>query len=190
MSTISETIAVSFTMPALTLVRNVNGEPVYVDWAKVPQDIIGRILIAATNVQLNNSYNSGGKDRTDAERLAQMSKKIDAWYRGEVNVSARGDSDLTAMRDQFIDEAVATKGKSRSQVEREMASLVEKVTGKASNSFDAFLSAVATMKAKEAKRTDVETVKQEVMAPLWERTQKAIAERAKAAEDISLADLF
>lgn len=92
---------VTIEMPALTAVRDAKTKAtrVEIDWSKMNARVMGAILEAGAKVILNNTANGGGKDTSEAERLAKMAKKLDAWYRGEFNVTERGESEVTLLRD-------------------------------------------------------------------------------------------
>ena len=182
---------VTIELPAtLTVKRFDDGADCKVEWAKIPATLLPDILKAGALVMLTNTYNTGGKAATAAEKRASLEKKLEAWYRGELHVSTRGNSQLTLMREQYVDERKAATGASTAAIERLMSDLCQKVFGKASASFDVFLNAVATTKAKAA-GLPVHEIRESIEAPLWERTQEAIAERAKnaAALEVDVADL-
>src|SRR3982750_762423 len=90
-------VKVTIELPSSIFIRNIDGEAFNVDCtalAKHPA-VIAAAFQTGTKVLFTNVYNGGGKDATPAERKAAVEKKRDAWYRGEVNVTERGESQYT-----------------------------------------------------------------------------------------------
>jgi hypothetical protein len=108
--------AITITLPSKTMLRTIgegaNKKPIYLDWSKVPEAVIPAMLEGGMKTVLNNAYNSGGKDRSEAERVAQMEKRINAFYRGEYVAVERGENAYTGMWNAYVDEvrAKATEG--------------------------------------------------------------------------------
>lgn len=177
-------------MPNATHLRNVAGKAIKLDWNKVPESILPAILEVGAKTVLTNAFNGGGKDASEAEKLAAMEKKMEAWYRGEFNVTSRGESGLTPLKEQYIDERRAATGSTRSEVEKSIKALVAQVFGKdESATFGKFLDAVATLKAKEG--GEVADHREAIESALADRAAKAQAKRdAMAAKlDVSAIDL-
>ena len=70
-----------------------------IDWSKIKPNVIKAILETGARTILNNTYNGGGAKATDAEKQAKFDKKLAAWERGEFNVTERGESESTLLRD-------------------------------------------------------------------------------------------
>jgi hypothetical protein len=182
-------MSTSINLPAATFLRNVGGVAVKLDWTKVPEAILPAILEVGAKTVLTNAFNGGGKTATDTEKLAAMEKKIAAWYRGEFNVVTRGDSMMTAMREQYVDERRAATNATRADVEKAIKATVKAVFGAdESATFGKFLDAVATLKAKETKG-DYGTIREEIEAGLETRTILAQAERAKLAAGLDTSSI-
>jgi BMFP domain-containing protein YqiC len=179
----------SINLPAATFLRNVAGKAIKLDWSLVPAAILPMILEVGAKTVLTNAFNGGGKDASDADKLAAMEKKMAAWYRGEFNVVTRGDSLITAMREQYIDERRAATQSSRKDVEASIKQTVASVFGKdEAATFGKFLDAVATLKAK-ATRGDFATIRAEIEEGLEERTLAAAAKRDAEAKSIDMSQV-
>ena len=108
---------VTIELPARTLLKTVNGEAHYIDWSKVPETVLPAIIEGATKIVMNNAFNSGGKDKPEVERLAQMLKRRDAWYRGEYAIAERGESAYTGLWNAYVDDMRDKTGCSAADVE-------------------------------------------------------------------------
>lgn len=180
----------SIQLPAKTFLRNVNGEAINIDWAKVPAAILPSILEVGAKTVLTNAFNGGGKDAADSDKLAAMMKKLDAWYRGEFNVVTRGESGMTQLREQYIDERREATGQTRSAVESQIKALVKQVFGAdEAASFGKFLDAVATIKHKQDDSKTVIAHREVIEEGLADRAAKAAAKRAKEASKLDLSDI-
>lgn len=178
-------------LPASILIRNVAGKGIALDVSRIPDAILGDIFAVGAKTVLTNAFNGGGKDATDAAKLDAMTKKMEAWYRGEFNVTTRGDSAMTAMREQYVDERRAATSATRAQVEAQVKATVKSVFGdKESATFSRFLDAVATVKAKESGEP-FDATREAIEASLWARTEKAAQKRAEVSAklDVSSIDL-
>lgn len=173
-------------LPAKIFLRNVGGKAINLDCAKLPDGVLAGIFEVGAKTMLTNVFNGQGKAATDAARLDALEKKMAAWYRGELNVVSRGESQYTAMREQYIDERRAATKATRSEVEKAIKETVKAVFGAdESATFSKFLDAVATLKAKQA-GTEMADEREAIETALVERTEKAAAERAKVADKIDL----
>jgi septal ring factor EnvC (AmiA/AmiB activator) len=174
-------------------VRNVGGEKVNLDTTTLSAAVAASIFEVGAKTVLTNAWNGGGKDATDAERKAALERKMAAWYRGEFAVATRGDSQMTAMREQYVDERKAAAGMTTAQVERSIKDTVKQVFGAdTAATFDNFLNAVATLLSKRDGETRaVADIREEVESGLAKRTEEAAAKRAKVASklDLSAVDL-
>lgn len=101
---------VTIELPDTVMIRNIDGAAFNIETAKLTAAVIAGAFVTGTKVIFTNCYNGGGRDATDAERKAAVEKKRDAWYRGDLNIVERGESQYTAMKDAFIDEFRAANG--------------------------------------------------------------------------------
>lgn len=148
-------------------------EEVHVDLSAVPAGTLADILLAGARVILTNAYNSGGKDVAEADRRANVARRIAAWNRGEYALTNTGprESIYGDMREAFIAKQVAL-GKTVKQAEESIRATVTAAFGKDDKAtFAKFLEAVATMKAKADG------------APSYEDCLKAVTEQAEAAAE-------
>lgn len=183
------TFEATLTLPTNLHIRNVAGNAITLDLSKVPVNVLEQIVTRGSTTILGNVWNGGGSAATETERLANLQKKMDAWYRGEYASVERSESGFTAMREQYIDERRAAAGLTRAQVEKAIKDTVAQVFGKdEAATFSKFLDAVATVKAK-ANGTDAPTERAAIESALAERTAKAAAERAAASKDLDLTDI-
>lgn len=177
------------TLPDSTFILNHKGEAVNVDWTKMPASVLGGILEGGAKIILKNSYNSGGKDKPNAEKLASMQKRLDSWYKGDYAITERASSQATLMRECYVAEVQArTPGASVKAIEDKIKATVKGVLGESQNAtFDNFLEAIA--KGKYPKDTKAAN---EAKAKLVAHYEKAAAEleaqRASASVDIDLGD--
>ena len=178
-------------LPASILVRRNGNEDVKLDTSKLTAEVVARIFEGGAKIILTNTYNSGGKERSEVERIAQLQKKIDAWYRGEYVTVERGESQYTAMREQYAQERLEAAGMSRAEVDKAIRATVTRVFGeKESATFPKFLMAVATEKAKANGTPDeAAAIAEAIETALAKRTQEAAAKRAKLAEGLKEVDL-
>lgn len=129
-----------------------SGDRLVIETKRLPANVLEAIVTAGIKVILTNAYNGGGKDAKQADKLAAATKKLDAWYRGEFNVVARGDSMLTAMREAYIDDIrqKSDGALSVSDIEKSIKETVHSVFGeKESATFGKFLDALATLLSRE-----------------------------------------
>lgn len=173
-----------------------NARDIMLDWAKLPESIVPMILEVGARTMLTNVFNGGGKEMSETERAAQLEKKLDGWYRGEFRQVERGESQYTAMRDQYAQERLEAAGMSRAEVDKAIRATVTRVFGeKESATFPKFLAAVATEKRKamvdggqpEADVPSVIAIAETIETGLAKRTAEAAAKRAKLAAGLSTA---
>lgn len=180
---------VTIKLPASTVIRTVAGEPFKIEWAKVPASVMSQLLEGGATIVLNNAFNGGGKEADEATKLEQMRKRRDAWYAGEYVVSSRGDSWMTRLREQYVDDMKEQTGATAKQVEESMKALVADTFGeKEKASFARFLDALATAIAKEEKM-DVDEARQQVTEQLEKRVAEVDAERAAKAKKLDVKGL-
>lgn len=182
-------VKVTINLPEATVIRTVAGAPFKLDWSKMPANVIEKLCEGGAAIILNNAFNGGGKEADEATKLEQMRKRRDAWYAGEYVVSARGDSWMTRLREQYVDDMKEQTGATSKQVEESMKALVADTFGeKEKASFQRFLDALATAIAKEEK-IDVDAARQQVTEQLEKRVQEVDAERAKKAAKLDVKGL-
>ena len=180
---------IEINLPEATVIRTVAGEPFKVEWSKVPANVVASLVEGGAAIILNNAFNGGGKDADEAAKLEQMRKRRDAWYAGEYVVSARGDSWMTRLREQYVDDMREQTGATAKQVEESIKALVADTFGeKEKASFARFLDALATAIAKEEKM-DVDAARQQVVEQLEKRVAEVDAERAKKASKLDVKGL-
>lgn len=178
----------NITLANSIFVRNdAKGNKINLDVTKLPDSIIGAIFEGGVKIVLTNVYNNGGKDKPVTEREASLLKKIDAWYRGEYVSIERGESQYTAMREQYYDERKEAAGQTRSEVDKAIKATVQDVFGKdEAATFAKFLLAVATQKLAAMGKDAPEgataiSIAEEIEAALAKRTAEAAAKRAEVA---------
>jgi hypothetical protein len=174
-------------LPDRTLIRNVNGEGFYIDWAKVPAAVIAQAVEGGAKIIFTNAYNGGGKDTPDADRLRNMERRRAAWERGEYALTNSGprESIIGEMREAFIAKQVSL-GKTVKQAEESIRATVTAAFGKDEKAtFPRFLDAVATMKSK-ANGTDFEAVREELEKAALEAVEAVRKERAEAGASIEV----
>jgi hypothetical protein len=184
-------IKMTVELPSAVFLRNIDGEAVSLNVEKLEAfpHLVARVFEAGAKVILTNAYNGGGTAASDSEKLAQMQKRMDAWYRGEFAVTERGSSQLTLMRECYVEAVKAATGTSEQAVDKQIKATVEAVFGKdTAAKFDKFLEALATQKAKATKGDKQQLL--EAMTQKWEKAAAELAaERAKATAAIDLTGL-
>lgn len=124
-----EPISVTIELPPTTHLTNKSGLSETVDWAKVAAfpALVAEIVQRAGSVVLLNAYNGNGpkgETRTPDEKLAQMRKRLDAWYAGNYVVVERESNG--AAKELFIaDYAKAAQLPSINAAEKSLAELVK-----------------------------------------------------------------
>lgn len=136
-------VKMTLELPARINLRTVNGEPLYVDIAKQVMPVAAKALEIGVRTILTNVWNGGGRDATDAERLAAVMKKLDAWSRGEFNVTERGESQYTAFREVFIADCIAAGMTTKAAEDALRAKVAERLGKDAKATFANFIEASA-----------------------------------------------
>ena len=181
-------VNVSINVPASIMLRNVDGKPVYLNVEALPTAIIGKVFEAGAKVILTNAFNGGGAKSTEAEKLAQMLKRMDAWMKGEYAVTERGASQETLMREVYVARVMEAKGCSAADVDKAIKATVAKVMGKdTAAKFSTFISCVAKVKF-DGDTDGAVKWEQDTIADLEKAAAELAAERAKATESIDLSD--
>lgn len=94
------------------------GKVAALDTRQLTDELVGIIATRGFRIIGMNTYNGGGKDASDAERLAQLEKKLAAWGRGEADVIERGDSYYTAWKDEVFVPMCLEQGLSLKQADK------------------------------------------------------------------------
>lgn len=128
-----------------------SGQYLAIETKRLPANVVEAIFTAGAKVILTNCFNGEGKDAKFDERKAKATKKLDAWYRGEFNITSHGDSFMKLMREAYIDDVRAKTGGSVSDVEQSIKATVKAHFGeKESATFGRFLDALAIDLSKAA----------------------------------------
>lgn len=177
-----------------------SGKRMNVESKRLPANVLEAIVVAGVKVILTNVYNGEGKDAKQDDREAKVQKKLDAWYRGEFNVVARGDSILTAMREVYILDTIA-KYKAAgtevtiAEVEKSIKATVTSVFGeKESATFGKFIDAMARLIARnehgpKATEEQIAEAREAFESHYAKLVEERAAKQAKAAEKLDLSSL-
>lgn len=170
---------------------------VVLDLAKVPADklpgFMAEAFAAGIKIVANNSYNSGGKDTSEADKVAQLRKRVAAWERGEWIVSGRerSDSAMGLAKDAWLAKRMS-EGKSAAACQKMLVDQVDRcfgtdAAGKSNKpaTFDNYLYAVAKQQSKAVKRP-FDEVHAELRAKALEAGEARRKELASAAKEIEL----
>lgn len=188
---------VTLTLPVSTRIKNFGtDEAINVDWAQVPANVLEQVLVTGAKTMLINAWNSGGADVPEQERAARTIKKIDAWYRGEINTNGRGPALETLMRECYRMELEAALGKltdaawlTFQQDEVKKAGKTNPAKGKTVG-FELFIECRAINLAKRAGEKRSATDIQSTLETKFEAAANALAaERAKALGSIDTSGL-
>lgn len=145
-------IKVQIELPEAILVRTVDGKPVRLDVKKLAEfpAVIAGIFEGGAKTVLTNTWNSGGKERTDVERMAQLEKRMASWYKGEYVMAERGESAYTGMWQAYVDDIRAKAECTVKDVEDQRRATIAAVFGENEKvSTATFFKALATLIAKE-----------------------------------------
>lgn len=142
------------------------------------ESVLAKILETGMKVLLTNVYNGGGKDATDGERVAALTKKVDAWKRGEFNVVDRGESFFTAWREVYMADCLAA-GLKTSEAEANIKAKVSEFMPKDMKAtFNAYLDALALEAVKAGEAADVDSMRSALEG--YYSTEAAKREEARA----------
>lgn len=178
---------IELNLPSKVHLRNVGGEAVNWEVEKTPADVLARVLEAGAKVVLTNAFNSGGKDVPESERLANMQKRMDAWYNGSYEVTSRGGKTSFGQAWEAYVHTVqaAYPNETESSVMAKRKATIEAVLGKdAKNTMENFIE--STVIAKGTKKADIANESEAMLGRLLERYAKLEAERAKATDGLDL----
>lgn len=175
----------SLTLPSRIMLRNVAGEPLYVSF-DLPDAVLSKVLEIGARTILTNVWNGGGKDATEAERLAAVQKKLDAWKKGEFNVVERGESQYSAFREVFIADCVAAGLTIKTAEETIKAKVAERLGKDAKATFANFIEASAIEYMEASKGTDDEMTRDEARERLEAYYSREADRRAKERAEVKV----
>lgn len=169
-------------------IRSFGQDTVYAPFASMPPALLVTLLYEGAQRILGDG--AGGSKKTDAEKIAGMNKRIDAWLAGNFTITDRGESATTAMREAYIVECLgnmsidpndrAATRKAEKAINESIAATVTKVLGKDTKAtFTNYLAAIATSMAK----VEGSGTKDEILEALESKYEGLAAEAAKRLAD-------
>ena len=175
---------VTVNVPDRIFLRNHNGEAIYAT-AEQLTAVADKLLEVGAKTILTNVWNGGGKDATDAERQAALSKKLDSWSRGEFNVVERGESQYSAFREVFVADCVAAGMTTKAADEAIKAKVAELLGKDTKATFANFIEASAIEYAKGGTMTRDEA-REALESYYAKESDRRAKEREKAGSKIAL----
>lgn len=171
-------------LPTSIFLRNHNGEALVVTEAQLAP-VLTKLVETGAKTILTNVWNGGGKDATDAERLAALLKKLDSWSKGEFNVVERGESQYSAFREVYVADCI-TAGFTTKQADTAIQTKVAERLGKDTKAtFANFIEASAIEYAEAGDMTRDEA-REALEAYYAKEADRRATERAKASAKIEL----
>lgn len=173
---------VTIQLPDTTTIRTVAGKPVVVKWADIPANVVAALVEGGAKIIGNNVWNGGGKDVQDADRMAALQKRLDAWKRGQYAIVERegGQQLLTVAFEAWRAALAADNGVTEKAMDEHLSAMVEATFGKdAKRTADNKVNAAMTALAKEAK-TEVAAQREAWDAKWLPIAEAKLAEEAKA----------
>lgn len=184
------TVTVTIELPERIFIRNIGGKAFNLETAKLSPAIIAGGFEVGAKTMFTNVFNGGGKDATEAERLAAITKKRDAWERGELNVVERGENQFTAMREAWTDEFRAATGASLKQADKFLADKVKDALGKdAKATFGNYLDITAAELVKAGQFENAADARDALEAHYGELAEEAAAKRAKVSAKLEAPEI-
>jgi hypothetical protein len=174
-------------LPATIFLRNHEGKALVATEAQLAP-VLSKLVEVGAKTILTNVWNGGGKDATDAERLAALLKKLDAWAKGEFNVVERGESQYTAFREVYVADCIAAGFTTKQAEDALKAKVLDKLGKDTKATFANFIEASAIEYAEggEMSRDDARTALEGYYAKEADRRAK---ERESASAKIELPKL-
>lgn len=174
----------SIEVPERINLRTHNGEAIYVTLEHI-RPVAAKALEVGVRTVLTNVWNGGGKDATDAERFAALMKKLDAWKRGEFNVTERGESAYSAYREVWMADMVTAGNTQKASEEYLKAKVAERLGKDTKATFANFIeaSAIEVAEAGEMSRDEARLALEAYYAKESERRS---AEREEAGSKVKL----
>lgn len=183
---------VSIELPNEVFFRTVDGKAVNLDLTAIPANVIAALVVGGVKIISTNTFNSGGKDNPESERMAQVQKRWDAWARGEYVMVERGETQFTAMKEAFIAFMVGEHNMTTGAVDKLIKAKVEERLPKDSKAtFSNFLDACA-LEYVEAGQFDKAADARAALEAHWTaKADEAAKARAKASAkiDVPMIDL-
>lgn len=142
-----------------TVTRDGKAERFTVKPGELPETVLGKVFEVGMKVLLTNVYNGGGRTASDAERVAALDKKVDAWKRGEFNVTDRGETFYTAWREVYMADCLAAGLKTSEAEANIRAKVAERLPANTKASFNNYLDALAIEAVAEGEAKDLETAR-------------------------------
>lgn len=139
----SGSFTVTLTLPNRIRLYDHDGAPVYWNLAETVPLIGAKLVEVGGRTVLTNVRNGGGKAASDAERNAAVLKKLDAWKRGEFNVTERGESAYTAWREVFVQDCITAGLTTKAAEDGIKAKVLERLGKDAKATFANFIEASA-----------------------------------------------
>jgi hypothetical protein len=152
---------------------------------ELPDAVKAKIYEVGMKVLLTNVYNGGGKAATDAERVAALQKKVDAWKRGEFNVVDRGESFFTAWREVYMADCLAAGLKTSEAEANIKAKVAEFCLAETKATFNAYLDALAAEAVKAGEADDPVAVRAALESYYSGEATKREAARTKTSAKIT-----
>lgn len=183
---------VTINVPDSLVIRNVGGKAVRVDFTRVPESVFSDAFQGGFLVVMNNTFNSGGKDASETERLANLERRINAMYEGHWISKGGGGSSLVPYMWEALwaEKGIADNPAAVAKATKDAAELVRKTLGeKEKATFGNYIRAISTQVAK-ARKLDAIAVMDKLMGKYESlaEARKAEAEKAAASLDVG-ADL-
>lgn len=176
-------------LPESVFIRNFDGKALNCPLGELKPEVLAHVLIVGAKTILTNVWNGGGKDATDGERLAAFNKKLDAWKRGEFNVTERGESQYTAFREVYIADCIAAGFTTKQAEDALKAKVLERLGKDTKATFANFIeaSAIEYADAGEMTRDEAREALESYYAKESDRRAKERAEVTVAMPKIDLA---
>lgn len=172
-------------LPESVFFRTVNGKAVNLDLTAIPASVIAALVVGGVKIISTNTFNSGGKDNPEADRLAQVLKRWDAWKRGEYVMVERGETQFTAMKEAFIAYMIGEHQMTTSAVDKLIKAKVEERLPKDSKAtFSNFLDATALEYVEAGQFDDAASAREALEAHWTAKADEAAKARAKASDKI------
>jgi hypothetical protein len=166
--------------------RTYNGEPVYVETGKHLAPVAAKLFEIGMRTILTNCWNGGGKDATEAERHAAVMKKLDAWARGEFNVTERGESAYSAYREVFVADCIAAGLTTKAAEDAIKAKVAERLGKDTKATFANFIEATAIEYAEADKSLTRDEAREALERYYASESDRRAKERESAGSKVKL----
>jgi hypothetical protein len=176
---------ITVNIPERIFLRNHNGEALYATAAQLSK-VADKLLEVGAKTILTNVWNGGGKDATDAEREAALSKKLDSWARGEFNVVERGESQFTAFREVYIADCIAAGFTTKQAEDAIKAKVADRLGKDAKATFANFIEASAIEYAEADKTMTRDDARSALEAYYAKESDRRAKEREAAGKKVEM----